>query len=269
VNRDGYGAIAGRVLDDEGNPVPRVHLACGFQDAWTAADGGFRLEGIPAGAALLWARKFGWNSAKREVVVAPGEEARVEIALPPRDAGSLEVAGRVVDDDGRPVPGAEVWCGGTHDLSRDARTDARGEFRLRRIPASFSGKTLFVSVLSDDDAAGFLSTTVEGVPVPAPGLVIEVERTTMLHLVVRDGPDGPPLPLFNVEMSRERTVDGETTLVPFRSATLHEEDGTWRVPVPRGRIVLFVEAPDRVPIHAAIEVPSLDGPFEAVFPMAR
>ena len=55
----------------------------------------------------------------------------------------------------------------------------------------------------------------------------------------------------------------------FGSATLHEEDGAWEVRAPRTRVVVFVEAPDHVPSHLAVEIPKGEGRYEVVVPMAR
>jgi RNA polymerase sigma-70 factor (ECF subfamily) len=268
VRRDAYGAVSGRVVDDEGVPVGGADVAAGFHGTRTGPDGRFRLEGVPAGSASLVASRYGYRAWRQSATVPPGQTVEVEAVLPLKGAGACELAGRVVDDAGRPAPGLPVWCGGAMDLSRDAVTDADGRFRFRRLP-DLGDERVCVSLMTDPGESEYLPATVQDVRVPTPGLVLTAERTTVLRVLVRDREGGAIQPLFNADVRRETVVDGEAVLVPFRSATLHEEDGAWDLRVPRGRLVLFVEAPDRRPVHAAVTVPSVEGPFEVLFEMDR
>jgi hypothetical protein len=268
VNRDACGAVAGRVLDDEGKPLPGVRVFTGFQEARPDAQGRFRFDGVPAGTVPVTAQRFGYRPWRADVEVPAGGEGRVEIALAPLTDGGNELEGKVVDTDGVPVAGVRVWVGGAADLSRDATTDAQGVFRFRRLP-DLGSRRVSVSVMVNPETAGVLPATVQNVPVPSPGLVLTVERSVMLRLVVRDAETEAPLPLFNVSLERERIVDGQPRTVRFRSASAYEEDGTWEAPVPRDRIVLFVEAPDRQPVHGFVLVPAGEGVFEVLVEMSR
>ena len=158
--------------------------------------------------------------------------------------------------------------GGVEGLSRDAVTDGAGTFRIRRLP-DLGERTVSVSVMPDPGKAGVLPATVQGVRLPAAGLVLTVERRVLLRILVRDAATGAVLPLFNASVERERVVGGAPRVVPGRSATRDEEGGAWVVAVPRGRIALFVEAPDHRPVHAAVEIPGGGGPFEVLVEMAR
>jgi len=111
--------------------------------------------------------------------------------------------------------------------------------------------------------------SVQDVPVPSRDFEVRVERSIELRVVVIDGETRESLRSFNVELSRESVIDGLATTRPFRSASLYEEDGTWRVPVPVGRLVLFVETPDHRPFHGAVDVPPEPGPLEVLVEMSR
>lgn len=54
---------------------------------------------------------------------APGDDRR----------GTGTVGGRVIDVEGRPVKGAEVWAEDRHEVTARARTDASGRFQLEPI----------------------------------------------------------------------------------------------------------------------------------------
>jgi len=102
----------------------------------TDATGLARLEGLASGAWILHDERGG----ELELELAAGEERRVEILLPTMKT----VSGRVVDEDGHGIPGAEVWLERLWGASRGsplldgrvvARADERGEFRLRGLRA--------------------------------------------------------------------------------------------------------------------------------------
>ncbi len=268
VNREDFGAVSGRVTDDEGRPLPGVRVFAGWQEARPEPDGTFRLEAVPAGSLDVTVQKHGWRPWREAVTVVPGEEARIEIALVPSAAGNGVLRGRVQDSEGNRVPGVRVWLGGAPNVSRDATADAEGGFEFRRLPEGPGSKPLSVSVMTDPAKTGILPATVQGVS-PGDVVVVTVERSVMLRVVVRDAESKAPLPLFNVSLERERVVDGRPKTVPFHTATLHEEDGVWEVPVPKGRLVLFVEAPDRQPVHGAVEIPDTLAPVEVLVEMAR
>ncbi len=268
VNRDAFGSIAGRVLDDEGNCIPGVRVFAGYQETRPLAGGGFRIGGVAAGEVEVQVQKYGYAPWRRTVDVPAGGEARVEIVLVPNGIGTREVSGRVVDAAGEPVPNVHVWLGGAGELSRDETTDSRGTFRFRRLP-DLGDALVSVSVMADPERAGVLPATMGGIQVPSSGLVLTVDRSAMLRILVRDAATKEILPLFNVDLKREKYVGGETRLLSFRSAALFEEDGAWDVPVPAGRLVLFVEAPDHDPVHAAVDVPAGPGPFEVLVEMGR
>jgi hypothetical protein len=70
-----------------------------------------------------------------------------------------------------------------------------------------------------------------------------------------------------VDLSRDVLTDGRIERVGFRSGTYYEDDGEMTVPVPRGEIVFFVEAPGREPIHASVDVTDIGSSMDVVFAM--
>jgi protocatechuate 3,4-dioxygenase beta subunit len=110
--------LAGRVLDQNGGPVPGARVAVdggspgrraysGFHRTLSAADGSYRIRNLPPGRNfLITAQKPGYVVARRAGVVLKGGAATDPVDLTMRKG--LEARGRVVDSSGNPVPGAEV-----------------------------------------------------------------------------------------------------------------------------------------------------------------
>lgn len=268
VNSRDFGTIVGRVTEADGTPV-RAEVHVGLTVTRSAADGTFRLEGVASGARRFEVSDYDHRPFSVSVTVTAGREVVCDAKLEPKRTGEHEISGVACDIAGVPVAGLPMWCGGVEDVSRKCVTAADGSFRFTNLPAAPEGETYTVCAMPEIEKPGILPAAVTDVVAPARDVRVVVERTSMLSVVVKDAATGAVLPLFNVSVERRRVVDGEEKSVPFHSATLHEEDGTWEIPVPRAEIILFVEAPDHVPVHAAVDVPDSDGPFEVVVEMQR
>jgi protocatechuate 3,4-dioxygenase beta subunit len=150
------GSLTARILDDEHRPFkdlvvhlfldpPRVHLL-GDQEpgrafsARTDATGNVRFDALPPGRFTLVARPAGFYQA---IVVSPELSDSDQATTVDLDTIVLERAarltGRVVDDQGRPVSGAELTLRNQNSPTRftsdparhaDARTDHDGHFEV-------------------------------------------------------------------------------------------------------------------------------------------
>lgn len=84
------GALAGRVSDAAGDAVEGAAVTAapvgggGRRQARTGADGGFRFAELSPGRWRVRASRLGFEAAEREVSVAAGAEARVELVLEAR-----------------------------------------------------------------------------------------------------------------------------------------------------------------------------------------
>ena len=131
--------VVGMVLGADGAGVPKARVICWPSDlCLTAAsfasevqevqareDGGFQIEGLPSGRALsFWAQ--GPRAAMKAPLEIPGGNASASATL--RLDADGEISGRVLDEQGRPVPGAAVRAEYTLETDfgfrRDAVTDA-------------------------------------------------------------------------------------------------------------------------------------------------
>lgn len=119
-----------RILTSKGNLQ-----APGIQEVPVGSDGAFLLQGFPTDKAVhLWAQ--GGTEAMNETKILEPGPAEAYVTLRCDAAG--EIAGRVLDPDGRPVPGASVAISaGDKDWSFMQRTmtDADGQYRLKGLPS--------------------------------------------------------------------------------------------------------------------------------------
>ncbi len=145
------GTISGRVLAaDTGRPIPRARVllsAAQFdgRGALTDNTGVFSLTGLPEGRFTLTVSKSGFvtlsygqrrpQQAGTPLQLAAGQEIKgIEFRLPP---GSV-ITGRVVDENGDPLPGTGVrvlsyqYQQGNRQLvpAGNAQTDDRGVYRV-------------------------------------------------------------------------------------------------------------------------------------------
>src|SRR5262249_32429882 len=102
---ESVGQIEGVVFNGRGERVAGALVAGGIALVATAANGFFRLAGVPAGSRTIEAgdpvtRRRG----SAAVTVLPGQTVTASITLESR----ATIVGRVLDVDGHPVPGASV-----------------------------------------------------------------------------------------------------------------------------------------------------------------
>jgi protocatechuate 3,4-dioxygenase beta subunit len=186
--------VAGRVVDDLGQPLPAFQVSASVSaegetavqndrsssQAFEAADGHFALSGLYPGQWKLTASAAGHHMADEGVlVVVPQVEPAVEIRL----ARSASLSGIVQDPGGSPVAGAKV--GPAQETSEQARlfgmqrneeglvvTDSSGRFTLEDLAAG-----VFVVEATAKNWAVSEPVTVDLVPGAAvEGLVVELRN---------------------------------------------------------------------------------------------
>jgi len=167
------GRVSGRVLDTRGNPVPGFRLWVRSENSRNADlqvtsgyDGYYAAEEIPEGRVRLETGSFP-RFITSGVALPPGGDILVDPIL---DIGNGQIAGRVVDTENRPVPGADLT------LSWVSRQPPLLHESLRKTVADADGAFLFNQ----------LGNSAHKLLVRAPGFgVAEVEHAAGGDLVIR------------------------------------------------------------------------------------
>jgi hypothetical protein len=136
IELDRGGRLEGKVTDATGRPLEGalVFLVSGQGaaggpglEAHAEASGEYRIPRIPAGLFDLRVRHTGFRAGQRKDVAfaGDGQEFRIDIVL----VEGRSITGRVVAEDGMPIPGASV-IGNNEEIST-CRTDEGGKFALQ------------------------------------------------------------------------------------------------------------------------------------------
>ncbi len=239
-------ALAGRVVDERGVPVPEAVVHAGAMALYgrsrhanararTDAQGRFRFADLPAGRLQLSAGE----PAGHPITIVVPFPGVCELVLRPRGA----LAGVVTDvDTGRPLSGVVLRIGGTGVIGH-VDTDGDGRYELAGL---LPGKVHRIAVLAD----GYVPLHPSGVPGPADGVVrddpvgshrggrvtlalpilagetttynIALRRGARLHGVVT-GPDGP------VAGARVTVTTGKEQNGYFVPAAVTDIDGRYQI----------------------------------------
>ncbi|MBI4661791.1 MAG: carboxypeptidase regulatory-like domain-containing protein [Verrucomicrobia bacterium] len=222
--------VGGRLLDQAGQPVADARISLNFPQRLTGprvpvdgftvqtdAEGRWKMEIVPAGVTSLRV------TATHPNCVAPDGSKDVQPSLASlRDQSSvirlervLELSGRVLSPEGKPVSGAKVVRGsewgimGVED-NMSTETDAKGEFRFERLKA---GKVMIVA-----EAPGFGPAIANAeVRVGAPPVELRLQAPHVLRGLIKDLAGKP------IEGVRIRADDWERYRYPGWEATTDAE----------------------------------------------
>lgn len=185
VTLDPAARLAGRVVDEDGNPVAGAGIAVrgagvqGESAATTADDGTFAIDEARPGKATLAVRIAGYLAPQPLVLdlVAGVERSVPDIVLKTAPVRR----GRVVDELARAVADARVWAGASFEpdsAHAGAVTDAEGRFTL---PRGDAGEGLFAI------APGYGAALVEPLPADGTEVVVTLPREARARVRVPAG----------------------------------------------------------------------------------
>jgi len=255
-------AIAGKVVDERGRPLPGVKVYTSLSAAghdrlmgtgWddTGADGAFHITGLATGKHTLWVRRRGMRSSTRAaepndmIKVEPGQTlSGVTLVLDAEDARPT-IAGRVTDGAGHPVRDARVTAYGL--TGGMATTDDNGSYEVRVRPGG-PGQLYRLDVSHDQHA----NDARDGVPAGAVDVDFVLRPSGAIEGRVLDADSGTPIPEFqmlHIDGDNENQVGVRTRFRRHRN-----EEGRFRVaPVEPGPVTLVAKAPAYAPTQ--VEVP--------------
>lgn len=190
--------LSGRVTDGAGKPVAGTQVGFGSSTAWvhyrevkTDAQGNYKLDGAQSEAALLVVQAKGFAPAA-QTPPAKGD-ATLDFKLEP----GHWIEGRLSDETGKPLAGAWIETMGEFGgqayryLSKEARTDKNGHFRIEDLPAQ--------RVLVDIGAQGHSTLSELPLTVDSKGHDLILPDAGQLSGTVV-GADGKPVTRFKVFM---------------------------------------------------------------------
>lgn len=134
--------LTGKVVDSSGNGIEKARVTMRIKGsnwlepypwffAWTDADGRFNIRGVPLEHGfVLTARTRGYGATNVEVKSDDIHGYRVDAGSIVLLRGQLSISGIVVDTDGKPVAGVEIYCYGEGQPGSRAVTAPDGKFRL-------------------------------------------------------------------------------------------------------------------------------------------
>ena len=218
--------FTGKVLDPEGKGItnaristmlrgPRWGSTIGRERITTDSQGKFEIRAIPADNKYnLYTRAEGYGENRSEQIITDDVvDNRLDIGTITLAVANLSVSGVVVDDEDKPVAGAQVSCYGDNQPSRRTQTDTDGKFTLKnvcagriRLSANKRGTPRLYGYIETDGGA----TDVQ---------IVISQRSSSTRYQPKRPPSlvGRPLPKLNelgVDLS-EADTDGKIMLVCF------------------------------------------------------
>ena len=136
-------SISGTVLDATGAPLARanvnLNLMAGnmggmveYQPIKVSSDGTFTIPALPVGQQYhVYVSAKGFGSAQKIIGKTQSRTNHMQFSPFKLKTADRELAGRVLGDDGKPLPGAQVSINGDGQPNGNMRTDENGHFHFK------------------------------------------------------------------------------------------------------------------------------------------
>ena len=238
-------SVSGRVVDEDGNPMPFVSVSCGYQRTATDRNGCFRLDGLTPGKKSIRANPhYGYKAASTTVDLQPGQKLdNVVIQVELVEKGEFSLSGTVRDEQGNPVEGAIIYLNTERRTHRRAFTDKDGKYRFENLKKG----RVQVQVWK----MGYAPITKE-VDLPAEGVDFVLKRRVKVTLTFLDTTTGLPVKRFNISVYK---VLANGKRMHTCSMSRYSENGQATFGATPGDIVVVVEAPGYRKAEFMLNVP--------------
>jgi hypothetical protein len=208
--------LRGRVVDTEGRPIAGARIAISDyrfvlghtiesnQTEWTAtsgSEGRFVTPPLPAGFVHFWFTSPGKVRTFIDRKAEPGTDKvdMGDVTL----ADEVPIRGTVVDQDGKPAPGVEVFA--DYDYESAVKTDKEGHFTVHG-----AGKAAKQLVLRSND---YFAPKPFDLGPERDHLKMAVTKAYEIHGAAVDAETGKPVPIDSVRLCIvDRDPDGSFTL---------------------------------------------------------
>jgi protocatechuate 3,4-dioxygenase beta subunit len=136
-------SISGTILDSSSAPITHADVNLNImvgnmggmvdqQPVRVAADGTFIIPALPLGQQYsVWIRADGYGSGQKMISKAQSRSNSIQLAPFKLRTADHELAGQVLDADGKPLPGAWVNIYGNNQPNGNIRSDATGHFKFK------------------------------------------------------------------------------------------------------------------------------------------
>jgi carboxypeptidase family protein len=219
-------SIAGTVVDPDGNVVRGAKVTLrdpatvnstpwgmsfggDEETAFTKQDGGFELDGLPAGSYELFATESSWSGSEPRGLELKNGDTLTALVIELRRGGTVH--GVIYDAKGQPDSGRSIMAftqGGAPSGRNSTTSDERGEFTLERLePGTYQ-------VMAQPDM-GKLQEEMEGTDNPSPASFMKMMEMTSATVVegevteiVLGAPPEAPVRIHGRVTKSGQAVDG-------------------------------------------------------------
>lgn len=233
--------VSGFVVDRGGRPVPGARIAIGQSfhaliclRAVSDREGRFEFTRVPEKRTRITVIAKGFAEKKQALDPSTREFSGMKLVLEP----ARQVAGRVTDGNGAPVPNIAVAARRDYRyLEARARTDADGNFVISELDRDPFTLELY--------GRGFVRHE-RPVTADESRVHIVMERHGALAGKVVDDLSGEPVPSFRVRLVSARREEGDRSATGYRSSLtskgiqVSDPSGVWRIDkeeIPPGTVV--------------------------------
>lgn len=224
-------SVGGFVVDEDGAPVPGAELYIGFDpsaldrvDAVAHDDGSYEFPTVASGSQTLVVQRRGFAPHSEVLELPAAGELFPELTI--TLGAAHHIAGRVLDEAGRPRVGANVSMRFRGDyLDGRTQTDEAGRFRVDGLPAQDLEVELW--------GRGLVRTRIALEGVDREDYEFTVPGAGRLEGRVVDGTSGAPVSAFKVRFVDPVLAPGERRLTGIGATWVREghafddEEGRW------------------------------------------
>ena len=139
-------SVSGTILDSSGAPLTSANVnlnimvgnmggMVGQQSVKISSDGTFTIPALPLGQQYsVWITATGYGSGQKMISKTQSRSNSLQLAPFKLRTADRDLAGQILDSDGKPLPGAWVYINGNNQPNGNIRSDSTGHFKFKVCP---------------------------------------------------------------------------------------------------------------------------------------